>query len=172
MVNKMRIRPETAADYNEIYSLVKVAFETAKVKDGDEQDYAVKLRSGAGYIPGLALVAEENNRLIGHIMLTKIHIDHEGHKQDALLLSPLSVLLEYRNKGVGSALVRDSLERAKKLGYKYIFLVGDPAYYSRFGFSSISGYAITQSLVPNEYALVLELQANALSGVSGSIELH
>ena len=60
----MTIRQATPEDFDAIYSLVKTAFQTAKVSDGDEQDFVLKLRKGR-YIPELELVAEEDGVLIG-----------------------------------------------------------------------------------------------------------
>ncbi len=67
----MQIRQVNQNDYESIYQLVKEAFQTAKVSDGTEQDFVLKLREENSYIPELELVAEENNQLIGHIMFTK-----------------------------------------------------------------------------------------------------
>ncbi len=52
-----------------IYDLVKVAFQTAKVAKGRGQDYVNDLRISGNYIPELALVAEEDTGIVGHIML-------------------------------------------------------------------------------------------------------
>lgn len=68
----MNIRQATKNDYNKIYELVKVAFETAQVSDGTEQDFVYKLREAKGYIPQLELVIEDERTLIGHIMLTSL----------------------------------------------------------------------------------------------------
>lgn len=73
---RMIIRRETSEEFPRIYALVKTAFQTAKVADGNEQDFVSQLRAGGGYIPELALVAEENGSLIGHIMLTRINAEH------------------------------------------------------------------------------------------------
>ncbi len=70
----MIIRRETPEEYGQIYDLVKIAFQTAKVSDGKEQDFVNQLRASGSYVPELALVAEENGKLIGHIMLSKAFI--------------------------------------------------------------------------------------------------
>lgn len=67
----MNIRKEQPADYSEIYSVVKKAFDLAEYKDGTEQDMVNSLRKGSAYIPELSLVAEENGKIIGYIMFTK-----------------------------------------------------------------------------------------------------
>lgn len=87
----MVIRRETPEEFSQIYNLVKVAFQTAKVTNGKEQDFVNQLRGSGNYIPELALVAEENDKLIGHIMLTKTYIFNNGNKFETLLLAPISV---------------------------------------------------------------------------------
>ncbi|OGI00349.1 MAG: GNAT family N-acetyltransferase [Candidatus Melainabacteria bacterium GWF2_37_15] len=168
----MTIRRETEKDFPEIYDLVKIAFQTAKVSNGKEQDFVVKLRNSEDYIPELALVAEdEAGKLIGHIMLTKTYIFNDSTKFETLLLAPLSVALEYRNRGIGSALVKESFRLAKDLGYKSVILVGDPAYYTRFGFKPSINFNIKNNEnIPDEYVMACELVPNALQGISGTIE--
>jgi putative acetyltransferase len=151
--------------------LVKVAFQTAKVSNGREQDFVNQLRSGGNYIPKLALVAEENGKLIGHIMLTKTYIDNSGSKLETLLLAPISVALEYRNSGVGSSLIKDSFKLAKEMGYTSVILVGDPAYYHRYGFKASVDFGIkNKNNIPDENVMACELVPDALSGVSGTVE--
>jgi len=167
------IRQENPSEFQDIYYLVKEAFQTAKVADGNEQDYVNKLREGSNYIPELALVAEEDGVIVGHIMLTKTYITAADSKFEALLLAPLSVALEYRNRGVGSKLVLESFELAKKLGYKAVFVVGDPAYYSRFGFKSIAFFAIKHDPpIPDPYVMAYGLAPGALFGVTGTCNFY
>lgn len=167
----INIRPEKQNDFEKIYDLVMIAFETAKVSNGKEQDFVNQLRDSVNYIPELALVAEENNQLIGHIMLTKNFIRNSGGNAETLLLAPLSVILEYRNKGVGSKLINKSFELAKCMGYKSVILVGDPAYYSKFGFKKSVDFGISCSHnIPEEYVLACELVAGALREKSGTID--
>lgn len=169
----MTIRTERKADFTLLYDFVKTAFATAKVSDGTEQDFVNHLRAGAGYLPELALVAEEDGVIIGHIMLTKMQIDTTQGAHPALLLAPLSVALAWRNKGVGSALVKEALRRAVLLGYEAVFLVGDPAYYSRFGFRPTTDFDIHDTgSIPSQFIQVCELVPDALSGKSGTISIE
>lgn len=167
----MFIRTETPPEFPEIYELVKIAFQTAKVSDGKEQDFVDELRSGYNYIPELALVAEDNGKLIGHIMLTKTYIASDRQRFATLLIAPLSVVLEHRNKGVGSALIKESFKLAQEMGYTSAFLVGDPAYYHRFGFQTAADFGIkTTHPIPDENIMVCELVSGALQGVNGVTE--
>lgn len=154
----MNIRTETKKDYDEIHTLVKTAFETAQVADGDEQEYVRRLRASDGYLPDLALVAEEKGHLIGQIMFTKF-----SYNDTALLIAPLCVALEYRSRNVGSALMTHGLEKAKSLGYSSAFLVGNPEYYNRFGFRESTKWGIKNNDgIPDQFVLALELRPGSL----------
>jgi predicted N-acetyltransferase YhbS len=169
-LKSLKVRQEKPSDFQKIYDLVKVAFQTAKVAYGKEQDFVDKLRVSGNYIPELGLVAEEAANLLGHIMLTKTCVMTSGSKFEALLLAPLSVSLEYRNRGIGSKLVMQSFDLAKSLGYKAVFVVGDPAYYSRFGFKSSMLFGIKHvPSIPDKYVMVFELFTGALTGVAGTV---
>jgi predicted N-acetyltransferase YhbS len=167
----MIIRRETPEEFSRIYDLVKIAFQTAKVTNGKEQDFVNQLRDSGNYIPELALVAEEDDKLIGHIMLTKTHITSDKSKFETLFLGPISVALEYRNKGIGSKLITESLKLAKKMGYASVVLVGDPAYYHRFGFKAAINFGIRHAQnIPSENVMACELVPKALQGISGTMD--
>lgn len=170
----MIIRQEAASDYDEIYQLVKTAFATAQVSDGTEQDFVNMLRASGNYIPELALVAEKNGKLIGHVMLTRQRVDMpDGQKFEGLLLAPLSVALEFRSKGIGTKLAAESLRLAKEMGYRAVFLVGNPDYYCRLGFEETTKWGIKNSNeIPDKFVLGLELSAGALDLIGGSINFH
>lgn len=166
------VRPERPEEYEGINNLIKTAFSTAKVKDGDEQDFASRLRKGAGYIPELALVMEHDGRLMAHIMLTVTYIATPRGNLESLLLAPVSVLAEYRNRGLGTALIEESLDRAANMGYKSVFLCGDPDYYHRLGFRSVAGFGISiKSGIPLRYVMVRELEKGALDDICGTIDI-
>ena len=167
----MDIRRVEEKDYNNIYDLVKQAFKTAKISYGKEQDFVVKLRRSANYIPDLEFVAEENKELIGHIMFTAQKIGIEKGEIVALLVAPLYVKLENRNMLVGSKLMKYGIEQAKKLDYKACFLVGDPKYYNRLGFKKITDFNIKNlTNIPDEFMLGYEIEENYLNNINGIIK--
>lgn len=169
----MTIRREQPEDYEKIYTFVENAFKTAKVKDGTEQDYVDKLRASEGYLPQLALVAEEDGQIIGHIMLTKQPVVGEnGEEHTILLLAPLAVALEHRSKGIGGALIEEAFRIAREMEYPGVVLLGDPAYYSRFGFCSSVDFGIRfyDDKVEAKYAQACELTPGALAHISGVFE--
>lgn len=177
----MKIRCEAQRDFDNIFTLVKTAFETAMVSDGNEQNFVNKLRDSDNYIPELALVAENNGILLGHIMLTKFCIVrvieeiaptvlNEASKHETLLLGPISVVLEQRGCGIGSKLIREAFDKAVNLGYKSVVLVGNPAYYSRFGFKKSEDFGIRNTNgIPSEYVMICELVPGSLESVEGEI---
>ena len=168
----MTIRPEHPAEFPLIYELVKDAFATAPHADGDEQDYVNSLRESGRYLPALALVAEDTDgALAGHIMLTETKLGHAGGVLTGLLLSPLCVALPQRRKGLGAALVWESF-RLAKAEYSAVFVVGDPDYYSRFGFRPASEFGIVnEGDIPPQYVMACELVTGALRGKSGTIRV-
>ena len=143
------------SDFKDIYNLVKESFKTAQVSDGNEQDFVLELRKRVSYIPSLEFVAEEQGKLIGHIMFTKQAVDLEKGKLKALLIAPLCVDLAYRNQGIGSKLMNYGLMKAKELGYDTAFLVGNPEYYQKFGFLCVTNYNLKNMItIPDKYVMV------------------
>ncbi len=166
----MKIRQETAQDFDEIYHLVRTAFETAEVSDGREQDFVSFLRRSENYIPELALVAEEGEKITGHIMLTRQRIVLGEKSINALLLAPVCVDISFRNRKLGSHLIDTALEKAEKLGFDAVFLVGNPDFYNRFGFEeAVAKNVKNLDGLPDKYVLVKELKKGCLDGCSGTI---
>ena len=161
----MFIRTAAAKDYPQIYNLVKTAFETAEVSDGTEQDFVYRLRDPERHIPELEMVMESEGELIGHVMLTKHPLILRGKPAEALLAAPLCIKLEYRGRGLGGTLLTAALKKAQNNGYAAVFLIGNPAYYGRFGFKPVKTLNIrNESPVPDRYVLGLELAWGSLDG--------
>jgi putative acetyltransferase len=84
-------------------------------------------------------------------------------------LAPMTVLPAHQETGIGSALVRASLEQCKQLDFVAVVVLGHPEYYPRFGFSPSSHFGIESEYdVPDEFFMVMELWPEALSGKTGS----
>lgn len=80
--------------------------------------------------PEISLVYEDDGAIVGHTMLTRMQMGEHRPFQ----LSPLSVAPSHQRRGIGSALVREALRRADEAGEPLVLILGDPAYYGRFGF--------------------------------------
>ncbi len=86
----------------------------------------------------------------------------------SLLLGPVAVASEYRNRGIGAALVRRALTAARRLGHRAVILVGDAPYYGRFGFSAAKTAALRMpGPFDRQRLLGLELVAGGLDGARG-----
>ncbi len=119
----MEIRLEKPADFTEIHKLTCAAFETK-----GEAILIDHLRADGDL--ALSFVATQNDNIIGHIALSWLQSPAK-----TLALAPLSVLPKHQKQGIGGALIKACIYEAKKLGAEIIFVLGDPAYYTRFGFS-------------------------------------
>lgn len=91
----LEIRQETKKDYEEVYNVVKTAFETAEHSDGNEHNLVVALRRSDNFIPELSFVAIEDNKIVGYILFTKIKIG--DYEEIALLCYHYSVVLGSEN---------------------------------------------------------------------------
>ena len=100
---------------------------------------AFRLREGAEPVPEYSFRALCNDKLVGSVQLTRIAI---GEKP-ALLLGPLVVTPDLKNKGIGAALMMQSVNAAKDAGEALIILVGDLPYYEKFGFARVPEGQIT-----------------------------
>lgn len=81
----------------------------------------------------LSLAALIDSKLAGNIMFTKCAVAGRGH--EAALLAPLAVLPECQRQGIGGALICAGLRRLGDEGISVVYVLGDPAYYGRHGFS-------------------------------------
>lgn len=131
-----------------------------------------KLRRGRLPAEGLAFVArDEDGRVIGTVRLWNVaaHCARRG-QADALLLGPLAVDPFHNGKGIGSALMNLAVEEARRLEHAAIILVGDAAYYERFGFSADkTGNLFMPGPFEKARLLALELVDGALDGMNGII---
>jgi len=156
------IREERIADVAAREALLDKAYGVARFAKTSE-----RLRKGHLPANGLSLVAADHGGLIGTVRLWNVVAGSGGN---ALLLGPLAVHPDHRNRGIGTALMRRAIARARLAGHGAILLVGDVAYYGRFGFSA----ALTGELrMPGRYEpdrlLALELKSGALAGARGAI---
>ena len=125
------IRDERKGDEAAIRSLVEGAFADHAHSSGIEPDIIERLRHDRS--PMLALVAEQDGAIVGHITFSPVTIS-DG-TQGWFGLGPLSVEPAAQNGGIGSALCETGLDRLRKEGAAGCTVLGDPGYYVRFGFA-------------------------------------
>lgn len=162
---EIAINAELHADVAAREALLDRAMGPARKRKSSE-----KLRRGRRPSEGLALVAKAaDGRLVGTVRLWDVMAGEGGPA--ALLLGPLAVDPSMKSAGIGGALMRHAIEEARRLGHRAIILVGDAAYYQRFGFSADkTGDLAMPGPYERDRFLALELTANALEGASGVLQ--
>lgn len=158
-MNTISIRPERSADYDEIELVVEAAFAGAEHTDGDEHRLVRRLRESAEYIPELALVAvDSDGHVAGYLMMSEIAVG----AAKALALAPLAVRPDCQRRGSGSRLIAAAHEAARELGYGVSVVLGEPAYYSRFGYVTASSAGIRAPFeVDDKYFMYCKLDTGA-----------
>lgn len=123
------IRPALPADAAAIRAVHEAAFPTAL-----EADLVERLEADGDAV--ISLVAEQDGVISGHVLLSRMTVAGKGRGWRALGLAPVGVSPSWQKQGIGGALIQAAIERAEAQREEIIFLLGEPAYYGRFGFSA------------------------------------
>jgi putative acetyltransferase len=126
----MLIRPESSNDYDTIREINIVAFANHPISQHTEHLIVEALRADGALT--VSLVAEIDGTVVGHIAFSPVTID--GKYLEWYALGPIAVLPAMQRRSIGMELVNQGLEAIRSLGAQGCVLVGDPAYYKRFGF--------------------------------------
>lgn len=165
-MSALSIRPERPADFAAIRALVAAAFESHA-----EADLVEAIRASEHYIAELALVAELDDELVGHVMISGSTLRSESGDRRIVTLAPLAVAPTHQGAGIGSALVRAATAVAAERGEPLVVLEGNPAYYHRFGFEPSYDHGIEMTppdWAPREAGQVLRLETYDAS-LTGSV---
>lgn len=157
------IRDETPTDAAAVRQVIVAAF-----KSMIEADLVDRLRTHRKIAH--SLVATLGNAIAGHIMLTDVTLHGTGLAPRGTGLAPLAVRPAMQRRGIGSELARTAIARARQAGYGFMVVIGDPAYYHRFGFAAAAALGLACELdAPPEAFMALELAPGALAGVTGVV---
>lgn len=160
------IRTVKPNEFSKVHQLVDAVFLESNTQS-DEAKLVNSLRNEITYEEDFEVVFLKDNQIIGHGMLSDIAI---GNKTGFLALAPLSVEKNSRKQGVGEKIISELERRGLDNGYRAISILGDPKYYSRFGYVPAENYQITTTIdVPTEYYMIKELFPETLVGVSGQV---
>ena len=168
----MELRLETEADEREVENLTRESFWDV-YRPGCSEHYVLHLlRKSAAFIPELDYVMCSSGKITGSIVYSRMF--YEGNNApagertfavngDVAMFGPVCVAKEYQGQGIGSRLIRYTLEKAKSLGYRAVLITGNPAYYSRFGFkpAAVEYNVLLPGMSRNEdtsYFMGLELE--------------
>jgi len=171
---KIKLRLEETKDIRAVDLLTRAAFwreeRIESLGIGCDEHYLTHLfRKSKDGIKELNIVAEIDGKIVGNIMYSHAYILRPDNSHYPVInFGPLSVLPSFQKTGVGSALMRYSIEKAKELGYGAILFFGHPTYYPRFGFKEAKDFDITTKEGKNYPAfMAMELIDGNLKGVNG-----
>lgn len=155
------IRAASPADAQAIATLNRAAF-------GGEDEVGIVERLRRDDLAAVELVAERDNAIVGHILLSWLPTMMDGRTVKALALAPMAVLPGSQKQGIGGRLIMAALHEAMAAGAEAVIVLGHPDYYPRFGFSA----ALARNLAspfPGDAFMALELAPGALAGQQGSV---
>jgi putative acetyltransferase len=162
----VRIVEAGPADSDAMLSVERAAFSRA-----DEAELAAALLQDPTAQPSLSLLAIVADTPVGHVLFTKVVLAGASRHVPAAILAPLAVLLEFQRQGVGRALIEQGASMLKAAGVQLLFVLGDPAYYTRCGFvpATPHGLRAPYPIVPEDAWMVRPLAPNVLGLVKGVI---
>ncbi len=168
MPPSLLIRPETTADIPAIRAVNSLAFPS------EEEARLVDNLRTAGLLT-LSLVAVANDKIIGHLAASPVTVRDESSAAEstpfsAIGLGPMAVIPGWQNRGVGSQLMTDCLNRLRAMNVPAVFLLGHKEYYPRFGFTLAIQHGV-RSIYPDtdDLFFVLELTPGCLSAIHGTL---
>ena len=159
----IQIREERDEDFPAVARVLELAF------GGRVEAMLVEvLRAERAIV--LALLAELEGDVVGHIVFSPVAILDPRFRGSAVGLAPLAVTPARQRSGIGSMLVREGLRRCGIAGHRAAVVFGHPEYYPRFGFLSAERFGLTCEFpAPPGVFQVLELEPGALDGVQGHV---
>lgn len=160
----MMVREERPEDHAAIAEVTARAFADVEYSDQSEPAIIARLRA-AGALE-LSLVAVEDGEIVGHVAFSPVTID--GNLCGYFGLGPVSVRPDFQNRGIGAGLIQSGLAELRSRGAAGCVLLGDPAYYGRFGFE-VDG-RLRYEGAPPEYFMRLSLSDG--SAPVGKVDYH
>ncbi len=118
----------------------------------------------------ISYVAVDKDLVVGHVLYSPVSVETSKVSIKGLGLAPVAVLPAYQRKGIGSQLIRASLDRAQCEGFGYVVVLGDPHYYGRFGFQAALNSSLENEYGVNEEFMVLELIPDTIMNISGLVK--
>lgn len=134
----MLIRRETHADHAAVHAVTTAAFSREAGAEPVEAGLIDQLRASDDWLPALSLVAVSEAAVVGHVVCSRGFVG----AVPALGLGPISVLPDRQGRGVGHALMHAVLGAADATGEPLVALLGEPAFYRRFGFVEASELSV------------------------------
>lgn len=128
------IRSEQEKDYSQIAEIHAMAFDYSYGMG--EVLLVDALRHKESFDKELSLVAELDGRIVGHVLFSPLSIIVNSTLQNAVNLAPIGIHPSFQKQGIGSLLIEEGHKRCVEKGFDFSILLGDPCYYSRFGYET------------------------------------
>ncbi len=162
------VRQEKSGDETQIRNVIISAFMRE-----EEAQLVENLRRRSEWKDAISLVAVLEKDIVGHILFFPVKIKQSsGGEKQSLCLAPVSVRHDLQGRGIGSALIKEGVSDARRLGCESINVVGSENYYPRFGFLPAVNFGIRCSIagVPEKNFMILELKKGSLA--AGGIVIY
>lgn len=156
-----RPRPDPD-DLNEILAVHRAAFGRE-----DEARLVEQLRASGRNT--FELLAEQQGEIVAHVLFSPIRVEH-GDDDQALGLAPMAALPAWQRRGVGTTLIHDALQALAASPFRAVVVLGDPAYYGRFGFTPASAFHLHDIYGGGDAFMALALCEGGLHGYRGQID--
>ena len=153
----MKIRNEEPKDIEQVREVLHMAFQT----DAESRLVEALRASGEAII---SLVAIHDDEVLGHIMFSPVYTTPPSAGQ-GLGLAPVAVRPNVQSKGIGSELIHEGLHLCREFGYDYCVVLGDPKYYSRFGFERASNFDLQNEYGVEDEFMVIRFTQRNLNGL-------
>ena len=157
------IRPERPTDFQAVRLVHLSAF-----PGPDEADLVERLRANGKAT--ISLVAEQDDRVIGHVLFSPVQIAGSQVELRGLGLAPVAVLPAYQRQGAGIGLIQLGLKMAHLRGHDFVVVLGDPSYYQRFGFRPAGEFDLSNEYGVGDEFMAIELRRGCLVGVAGLVQ--
>jgi putative acetyltransferase len=155
------VRRESADDISAVRAVNEAAFGRT-----EEADLVDRLRNEGAVLA--SFVAEQNGRVVGHILFSRTLIETADESVPSVALAPMAVSPSHQRRGIGTRLVRFGVQWLVTRGERSVLVLGHPHFYQQFGFSTDRARMLATPFPPDAF-MALELVAGALDGLRGTV---
>jgi len=162
----MRYREAKPEELEQVLQVHRLAFNRQ-----DESLLVTALLQDETALPALSCVAEEDATVVGHALFTALGLVATNSPVECAVLAPLAVLPGHQNAGVGRNLIEYGCQELRQRGTMFLFVLGDPGYYTRCGFQPAipHGLRAPYTIAPEEAWMVRPLEPHILGTVQGTV---
>jgi len=163
----MQFRESNAAEVDDVLRIHRLAFHRE-----DEAALVAKLLLDPSAQPSFSLFADAQDEHVGHVLFTALRLVGSSSPVSCAILAPLAVLPSHQRSGVGRGLIEHGCQVLAGRGIQLVFVLGDPRYYTRCGFSPAGplGLHAPYPIEPEEAWMVRALRPNVLGIVHGTVQ--